>query len=220
MAMNAYIFKRDVLDKQDPDSVYGLFTGNLSYYFFSHLHNLEIVHLEYPILIDHLYEFLNFFLGVYKGESVAMAYSEFYKEKSKAAPELQTFVWNVLYSMSIFHENSKELQSIIITLEDGKRDTIKFLTTIRQSVADINSMNVKDTYLDILPLDSDRLHLYFSAVYGPKSVHKMPLLKKISAIYRKNTKIYGADLALILLDNLLQNKKNFKFINSEVSALS
>jgi len=62
------------------------------------------------------------------------------------------------------------------------------LTQIRHCIADLNSIKPNETYLDILPIEANRIHLYFSAIYDRKSVGKMPLLKEIQTIYANNSK--------------------------------
>jgi hypothetical protein len=77
MSVTAYEFNRDFITNQAEDSCYKLLTENMSYYFFSHLHNLEITHLEFPATVSHIVQFIEFFSWQYKGEDVSRAFEEF-----------------------------------------------------------------------------------------------------------------------------------------------
>ena len=215
MSLTAYKFKEEFLEKQSEDSVYKKLVNNLNYYFWSNLHVIEVNHIEYPVLVNHLYDFIEYYAYRYNGNQIDMGYNEFYKTLSTTMTEVQPFIWSVQYSQSIFTPNSKELLSIVNSIESSK-ECCKFLVEIRRSIADINSIKTSDTFLDILPLEADRIHLYFSAIYGPKSVGKMPLLKKISQIYSSNSKQYASDLAYVLINDF-NNERKFKIKHSKMA---
>ena len=198
MSITAYKFKEEFLENQPEDSVYQLLVKNLNYYFWSNLHVIEVNHIEYPALVNHLYDFLEFYANEYNGSQVDMGYNEFYKKLSKGMSEIQPFIWNVQYSLSIFTPNSKELKAIVDSIESSK-ECCKFLTQIRHCIADLNSIKPNETYLDILPIEANRIHLYFSAIYDRKSVGKMPLLKEIQTIYANNSKQYASDIGFVMI---------------------
>lgn len=200
MSITAYKFKEEFLENQPEDSVYQLLVKNLNYYFWSNLHVIEVNHIEYPTLVNHLYDFLEFYANEYNGNQVDMAYSEFYKKLGKCMTEVQPFTWNVQYSLSIFTPNSKELKAIVDSIESSK-ECCKFLTQIRHCIADLNSIKCNETYLDILPMEANRIHLYFSAIYDRKSVGKMPLLKEIQTIYANNSKQYASDIGYVMIND-------------------
>lgn len=174
MSCNAHEFKRDVIDQTSENEIFKRLSNNLSYYFFSHLSNIELIHLEFPILMDHLYDFVEYYGYRYNGNDINMAYSNFYSELSKTVQDTQKFVWNCLYSISIYMNDSEELQSIVTALEADK-ESCQFLIQVRKVFADISSIPLKETYLDMLPVELSKLHLYFSAIYGKNTVRKMPL---------------------------------------------
>lgn len=128
-----------------------MLTQDLSYYFKSHLHNTEVSHLEFPIIVDHLQEFLSWFASSYNGDKVSMAYAEYYKELAKTNADIQKFIWNVLYSISIYYPDSNELHAIGTAIVAGK-GLCKFLVDMRRVVADINSLEPSEVYLDILEI--------------------------------------------------------------------
>jgi hypothetical protein len=201
MSITAYDFQRDFLELQPDRSIYRELTQDLSYYFNSHLHNTEVSHLEFPIIVDHLQEFLSWFASSYNGDQVSMAYAEYYKELAKTNPDIQKFIWNVLYSISIYYPDSNELQAIGTAIVAGK-GLCKFLVDIRRVFADINSLKPREVYMDILETQPKNLHLYFSAIFGKRSVLKMPLLQGLG----QSKHVMGSDLAKVLVADWLNGQ--------------
>lgn len=216
MSINAYQFKRDFLDKQPLSSIYRILTESLNYYFFSHLHNTEITHLEYPVIVDHLQDFIFYYSQQYEGDDISMAYAEYYKINSKSDAEVQKFIWNMLYSLSLYSCNSGEIQCLMSVIERNQKDVCIFFYQLRQIIADMNSIKISDVYLDILEIPTDNLHLYFQAMFDSKAILKMPLLIDLS----KRPKLFGSDLAKVLIEDFLNAQKNKKFHEDKAATLS
>ena len=77
MSVTAYEVNRDFISQQPEGCCYRLLIENMSYYFFSHLHNLEITHLEFPVTVSHLVSFIEFYSWSYNGDDVGRAFEEF-----------------------------------------------------------------------------------------------------------------------------------------------
>jgi hypothetical protein len=93
------------------------------------------------------------------------------------------------------------LQAISSAIVAGK-GLCKFLVDTRRVVADINSLEPTEVYLDILEIQPKNLHLYFSAIFGKRSVLKMPLLQGLG----QGNQVMGSDLAKLLVADWLNGQ--------------
>jgi len=216
MSLNAYNFSRDILEKKPEGSYYTILSKNLGYYFFSHLHNIELAHLEYPILVDHLQQFVNYYVFEYDGTDIGMAHSDYYKKLSQNDHNIQRFIWNVFYSLSLYAPQSKELNCFAKVLEWQTKDICLFFIECKKVIADMNSISLDDTYLDILKIEPNTLHLYFQAIYQEKAIRKMHLLKKVS----DQNEIYASDLMKLWIEDYISLQKSNAFHHNKAQELS
>ena len=102
---------------------------------------MELTNIDYPVLIDHLYAFLEYFVFEYGMNDIGMAYSSYYDILSKSNNGIQNHIWNVLWTISLHNSEGAELQCIVQAIESDK-ECCKLLIQVRQVFADFNSIKL------------------------------------------------------------------------------
>lgn len=75
---NAYDFKKQYIDNQHEGTFFRLMTGELNYYFFSHMHDVEVDLYSKVEVISHFYDFFSFLYSYYNDSDISRAYATFY----------------------------------------------------------------------------------------------------------------------------------------------
>ena len=76
--MNAHQFKTTVMDPAGDKSAWEILTRELSYYFFSHVHDCQLEMLTLADVVYHFFDFFTYFTNNYIGTDLSRAYASFY----------------------------------------------------------------------------------------------------------------------------------------------
>jgi len=75
---NAAEFHREVVEKLDPNSMIKILFEHFSYYFFSHIQNLELKILDIGEIVFHFSDFFVYSTTMYQGNHIGRAYASYY----------------------------------------------------------------------------------------------------------------------------------------------
>ena len=219
--LNAYDFNEKVISKQKPNEIFHRLSDELDYYFFSHMHDVELELLSREEVTTHFYDFFEFLINGYQGTDITKAYSSYYvkyrvKQQHslfKQSQHIQNFIWSVFYSFNTLQKDSLGLNCIKFAIENSiNLDVVKLLHQIRNMVGTVCSIPPQFLQLDNLLVANEDLSQVLAAIFEEKMIKKMHLLEIIKKKANEDG-IVASELAIVLLNDFIKNKTNIK--NSE-----
>lgn len=75
---NAYDFKKQYIDSQPEGTFFKTMSAELNYYFFSHMHDVQVILFSKTDIITHFFDFFNYLCLYGDGSDISRSYAAYY----------------------------------------------------------------------------------------------------------------------------------------------